>query len=497
MKIVFLAMGCESLAVEQLSAVLKPCGHDVEAFFDPMLFADELYFSSKFLARKFSVTDKVIKKAVDAKPDLIGFCCFVNNLHWIRKVSLAIKKELPSVKIMLGGVYPTSCPDEVMEEEWVDMVCLGDGEEAILEYANNPDRTDIKNLWFRKGKEIIKNVPRQLRHNLDDLPIYDKDIWNTTTGCEFQYNTVYMTVNARGCPFSCTYCTESFWTEFNKPLGAKLRYQSVERVMKELRLAKEKYHPEEIDFKNNSFSADKKWTLEFLKKYKEEINIPYRIMTHPTLVDEDIAKAFKESGCHRIQLGVQSMNEKTRDKILNRHESNKQIVKCFELLDKYKLNYSVDHIFGLPGETEKEQIEAFHYYKKLKSCSRITIFWLEYLPKTRMVEIAKERGMLTQQDIDNINHAKEPNYLDGGSLRDPSLKKVFKTYQILFRALPIIPVPIANFLFKTRLYKLAKILPTTLTLLIIDVLVSFIRNDYSAFQYLKYYIYQVRKCRKE
>lgn len=495
MRITFLAIGAENLGIEALSAFLKKAGHEVTLAYDPSLFDDLVYYKIPFLARLFDVKAKAIKKVVESKPDLVGINVFVDNFRWACYMAKEIKKRI-DVPIIFGGVFPTACPERVLKEDCVDMVCLGEGEEAMLELVNSIKAGEIdcniKNLWFKKDGQIIKNEVRDLQ-DLNNLPSYDKALFED----EIPMKNYYLTVTQKGCPFNCTYCEHNFLRKFDQGHGQHLRKRNIDNILTELKIMKERYGFKEIDFKDNVFTVDKQWTLEFLKRYQEEINLPFRILSHPLCIDDDIAKALKGAGVHRIQLGIQSMNQKTRNEVLKRFETDEQIMKCFEALDKYKVNYSVDHIFGLPGETEEDLIIAARVYAKLKSCSRVTVFWLTYFPKTDMVEIAKKAGLINEKDIENIESGKEPAYQsEEGSIRDEKLKDTFKNYQLLFRIIPILPEFVVNFILNHELQKYFKYFPRKFIIFLADHYVSFARHDYAAIHYLRYYLFQMKKITK-
>ena len=496
-KIIFPVMGCERISVESLSAILKQGGHETYLAFDPALFCDKLYFNIPKMAKIFDIKDKVINDIIKQKPDLVAFSVFVDNFHWACYMANQIKKSL-DIPIIFGGVYATMCPENVIKQNSIDMVCLGEGEYPLLELANSIKNRSlnykIKNIWFKKNGKVIKNKLRHL-NNLDEMPMYDKEFFEK----EFLYKECYMTVTQKGCPFNCTYCSMNFYRNFESKncKGTYLRRRNMNNILNELKIMKEKYKYKEIFFQDNTFTDNKKWTLEFLEKYNREIGVPFRIMTHPLCVDDEVAKALKNAKCHRVQLGVQSMHESTKRNILHRPESNEQTIKCFRALDKYRVSYSIDHIFGLPFEKEEEQIEAARIYSKLKSCCRLTIFYLDIFPKTEMVDIAKKAGMVNNKGIKNIEEANEPDYLSGGSLRDKDLKKMFKCYQILFRAIPIIPERLTNFILDYKIQRFFRYLPSGPTLFFIDQWVSIIKSDYSAFQYLRHYFYQMPRVLKK
>ena len=312
MKMTVVFMGAESLSLESLSAVLKQGGHEVALAFDPSLFDDVNYFKIPVLHRILDDRNGLIRKIISQKPDIVGFSVFTDNFAWALSVARDVKKAL-AVPIVFGGVYATAAADYVLSRDCVDIVCLGEGEYPMLELLNSMQKCavdyGIKNLWFKKKDTVIKNPIRPLC-DLDALPMSDKSLFED----EVNIGRMYMTMTTRGCPFACSYCSHNFLSKFHGQRD--LRRRSVDKVMRELLIMKKRYRYREVGFYDSIFTVNKQWTLDLMKRYKKEINVPFRAISHPLCIDQDIAVALKESGCHRVQFGVQTFNEKTKKEVL-------------------------------------------------------------------------------------------------------------------------------------------------------------------------------------
>ncbi|MFH1445575.1 MAG: radical SAM protein [Nanoarchaeota archaeon] len=490
MKFMFVCMGYENLSAQQLSAVLKQKGHEVDLAFDPALFDDKMYFYYPDLHKLLSDRNRVIKKIVDSKPDAIGFTVFTDNNEWACDIAKEVKKQLPDTPIIFGGIYPTTCPEVVIKNDFVDIVCEGEGEESLPELLDSMQKGKIdykiRNLWFKKDGKIIKN-PQRPPVDIEKLPYYDKELFEG----HVPLDRVYLTVIGRGCLFGCSFCSQNFLRKFNK--GLDKRIKSVDNVMRELKIMKEKYNYREVDFKDNILTMNKEWVIELLDRYKKEIGVPFRALSHVLCMDLEIAKALKGAGCHRVQFGIQSLNEETRRKHLLRTETNEEIEKALRACDEAGLEYSCDHMFGLPGETEEDQLLAANFYKTLKKCTRVTCFWTTFFPKTDLVAIARRRNAITDKDIEEINRAKAGYYYLEGAVKDKELKKHFRNYQMLFRLMPILPEKVVDFILRNNFHKHLYLLPQRAILLPIDLIVSFIKKDNSAFQYMNYYSLHLNK----
>lgn len=488
MKFMFVCMGAENLAAEQLSAILKEKGHEVDLAFDPALFDDKTYFYIPLLNRFLNERDEVVEKIISARPDVIGFTVFTDNYDWACHVASRVKEKLKDTPIIFGGIYPTTCPEVVLMNDFVDIVCVGEGEKAIPELLSSMENGgvdySIKNLWFKRDGKVVKNTQRPLV-DLNTLPYYDKELFAPYVPLD----RVYLTVTSRACLFRCSFCSQNFMKKFNKRPDTRIK--TVDYVIGELKAMKKRYNFREVDFKDNILTMNKKWVLDFLKRYKKEIGVPYRALSHVLCIDEDIARALVDSGCHRVQFGIQSLNEETRKKHLLRTESNEQIDRALRICDAAGLEYSCDHMFGLPGETEEDQMKAARFYKSLKKCTRVTCFWTTFFPKTDLVDIALREGIIGEGDVAQINSAKAGYYYCEGAVRNEKDKRVFKNYQMLFRLLPILPETLVDYILDRGLHRHLHLLPQTPLLLPIDLLVSVVKTDHSAFQYMHYYFHNI------
>ena len=101
-------------------------------------------------------------------------------------------------------------PDLTIKHEGIDIVCVGEGENAFLELCNAIDNkidySTIKNLWVKKENNINKNAirPKLTSDELTELPFPDRNLY--TKYKYFQKYPFITFVGSRGCPFKCSFC---------------------------------------------------------------------------------------------------------------------------------------------------------------------------------------------------------------------------------------------------------------------------------------------------
>ena len=294
MRVVFVWTGAsESIGIEYLSSVLKKVGHQTSLVFDHNLFDDKRYLSIKWLAKLFNKRKKVVEDILRAKPELVMFSVFTYSYNWACSIAKELKRH-SDVPVIFGGIHVSSVPDVVIKNDFVDMICIGEAEEAVVELAEalSEQKTyyHIKNLWFKDNGQIIKNDLRSLANDLDSRPFPDKKLFLT----EFPIFNEYTIMTGRGCPYSCSFCFNSFYKEIYNGKGKYYRRRSVENVILELIDAKKKYKIKKVHFFDDIFTIDRPWLLKFLMQYKKKIKLPFQCLAHFDTVDRPLLVLLKK-----------------------------------------------------------------------------------------------------------------------------------------------------------------------------------------------------------
>lgn len=461
MKILFVQSEAENLSVELLSSYLKANNHQVSLFFDPRLFSSSV-ISNRLLGNIFDIKNVLLKRIHDVKPDIIGFSIMTGDYQWALKTATEIKKHF-YMPIIFGGHHVISVPERVIAKGCVDMVCVGDGEDALLELLNSMESgaidNSIKNLWFKVNGNVVKNETRKLEDNLDKYPSPDKDLfYEEMTILKKHYTTMF----SRGCCYHCTYCCNNVRMESYKGKGKYLRVRSVEHAINELIEAERKYKPKVYCFADDMITAYKKWFRGFASEYKRHINKPYVCYTHPKFFNEEIGELMKESNCLWLNFGLQTASEKIRKGVLHRVETNEEVLKCAEICNDLKLNFSIDHIFDIPYETEDDYIESMKLYAEIQP-TIINTFYLAYYPKTDIIKSAIETGILKSEDIEKIEEGEYVTTFTlslGADEKTKKRVKMYNKYLFIFTLIPILPKSIMKKIVNKNFYNRISTVPT-------------------------------------
>lgn len=435
MKVAFVNNSSESLGVEYLSAYLKKHGHSVELFVDPQLFNDE-NVRADFLHRFFDYKDKLTRDICRSMPDIIGFSVVSDFYPWACLIAREIKKHC-SIPVIFGGIHPTSMPEQVIKNNFVDMVCLGEGEEALLEVVEKLKQgdlpEDVANIWVKKSGKIIKNSIRPLIKDLDLLPFPDKELFREASA---QYKFGYFAMASRGCLFRCSYCHNSYIGKLYKE-DKYYRYRSVENVISELENGFFKKKHKIIRFSDDIFPFEKAWLREFSEKFPERVGAPFICYIHPKKTDEETIRLLKKSGCVEVQIGVQTLYEQTQRKILNRNIKKERWEEIISWLKKYYIAITAENIVGIPEQGEDEIKDMVRFYA-CNRVNRVHIFWLRFYPKTELTDRFKKQNLLDRQ---------RP-FTMGGDVQEKDIVKL----RMLFSFTQFFPKSVVDFFIKNKRY---------------------------------------------
>jgi len=489
MKIAFIYPVYESLGIEYLSAYLKSQGHDTCLFIDPLLFRSYI-LDNKSLDRVINFKEILIDEVVKSNPDVICFSVVSDYYQWACSTAQRLKKKTKA-KIILGGPHPTSVPEKVILNDFVDFVIVGEGEEALLELItnleNNKDCTRIRNVYTRYKGSIITNEIRPLISSLDTLPFPDKDLY-------FNYyrgfiNEIYVIIGTRGCPNSCSYCYNNY---LRKLYNGKnyLRWRSVNNVINELVTTKRKYSYKRIQFFDDLFTFDKEWLRDFCARYKKEVAMPFFCNVHPDTIDQETVILLEDAGCRTVDLGVQTISEELRRDVLGRVGSNKSIVNAINSISKSRIFLYVNLILGLPNQDNEELLNIARFFNKHKVDS-ISLFWLRHFPRTDIVKY------LDKETIERI----EDGYVSSPySSRGTSFSIGMSKIGNLILLSQILPKKVLEFVIKKKLYRYLPSVNFHFINLFLTGLfkrtVSYKKYNYPHFSlinYLQYYYYFIIK----
>ncbi len=309
----------------------------------------------------FDVYETVVK----GQYNIVYFHCDEYNEGRIINIAEMVKKSVPSVAIVVGGM-PVSVDTKewMIENAWVDYIIRGQGERVLFTFLRSIilhkfDFADISGLAYRVGEQICVNSLNE-SVNMEELPfVYDK---NTVDDDVVLYETI------RGNTDKSIY--EAFYnSNFNKPL-------SVTRVCKELKHLIMK-SPERVIVFDKCFNYNSERAYRI---FEHIVGIDNGVTTFEfnmsgEKLDDEIIRLVSGSrkGLFEFNIEIPTTNKEIL-LALGRNENIYQLMYNVTKLmqaDSVKCNISI--IAGLPDETVAQFMETFNKVYGLCAGAPLTI----------------------------------------------------------------------------------------------------------------------------
>lgn len=405
----------QNLGLGYLGSYLENQGHDViiiDAFLEGINKCSP--FHTKYAdVLRWGLSDEEIVRLIPADAEIIGMTApFADSKFTVNPLSMAIKRSFPVATIVMGGMYPSSLPEEAIRLSGADILVIGEGEIALSKIAAGEEKENIKGLIFRKGDRIIKTGKSDFIKNLDDIPMMSYfDLRPMERYVEWspwgnKIDKTLALLSSRGCPFHCTFCSgHSVYEKLWRP-------HSSERVLREMKTAIEKFGVDHIEFQDDNFSLQKNRATEILKGIRDlKSNKGERIFwSAPNglmidSLDKELIAMMKESGAETIYLPVESGDENIL-RLMRKPFPEKHLAKTMEVIRNCAeagIQAGAFIIVGYPGEDKKS------FEKTLDFCRKILDLGLNAIaplvatpyPNTELFDLCRRNGWLVYPDIEN------------------------------------------------------------------------------------------------
>lgn len=331
------------------------------------------------------IFDDFVKVVKEYCPNIIGVSATDDTYDL--GISLISKIRDKDIHVIVGGIYPTFSPEEVINNPNVDSICIGEGEESLLELCDRiqagKEITNIKGLWVKKDGKIYRNSIRGLI-DINNIPYEDFSIFEEKRFFRPMQGKIYRMIPItidRGCPFDCSFCAAPLKKILYKDsgVGNYFRIKTTERVINELEFQIKKYKADYLYFNSETFFTKREEDIEkFAKEYSSKIGLPFWCQTRVETITEKRIKMLEDMNCDRISIGLEHGNEEFRKKVLRKHFTNEQVINSFRILEKSRIPVTVNNIIGFPDETRKLVFDTIRLNRSIKADSINAYFFGPY-----------------------------------------------------------------------------------------------------------------------
>jgi radical SAM superfamily enzyme YgiQ (UPF0313 family) len=286
------------------------------------------------------------------------------------------------IPTVIGGSHVTFMADEALEH--ADYVARGEGgEELMLELVEalrgERELDSVAGLSFKRDGLAVHNPTREACADLDTLPFPDLRL---VVGGDRIKTVPIMT--SWGCPFDCTFCSVTAM------FGKKYRFRSAENVIAELKNKR----PELIFFYDDNFAAHKKRLKKLLRMMIDEgLAVPWSAQVRTDVArDPELLGLMRDSGCHLVYLGLESVNQDTLDNF-EKAQTVDDIRRAVKVLHEYGIK---SHgMFVLGADTDDVQtVRDTVAFAKDNRIDTVMLNILTPLPGTQQFREMDEEGRI-------------------------------------------------------------------------------------------------------
>ena len=354
----------------------------------------------------------------------------------------SIPQKDRNYKTLFGGVFATFAADKLIENEQVDYVCRGEGEDAVVEMCKklcNGDRIDnVRNFTIRANGQIYKN-PLRPAVDLDNVPIPDWDLFEPGSIYRPMQGKIWRAVGIetqRGCPYTCTYCNSPSNNVIYKDDGQRIfhRKKSIARVKEELDFLVKKYNPELIYMVVDTFLAMSNKEFDEFKELYMDYKIPFWMNTRAETITEYRAASLEEMNMLRMNIGIEHGNFEYRKKYLKRNVSDELQIRAFEIVADKKYTSCANSIIGMPDETRELIFDTIKFIRKLpKNVDATGAFIFAPYHGTPLRELAIKKGYLKDHEIASVSNTAHHSMLTMPTISKKEISGLLRTYSLYIK----------------------------------------------------------------
>jgi len=413
-------------------------GYDFEGKVDPDVEREKSLFTkptepatSKGVKTKLTnMYDDLTIKVESFNPTLIVMSVtestFLRGVKLIEYLRFANKSN---VLTLVGGVFATFAPMRVIQEDSIDIVCVGEGEIPLVDLCDKLDRSEdfsrTPGLWVKlKTGEIVKNqMPSAV--DINSLPALDYTIFEDDRFYRPMRGKIYRMLpleTHRGCPYTCTFCNSPAQNDLyaSQTKSMFFRKKSMDKIREELINFRDQWSGEYVFFWADTFLAWSKKELEEFCEMYSEFKFPFWCQSRTETVSDSVGgfeklRMLQDVGLHHMSFGLEHGNEEFRRNVLKRNYKNKDAIDALKNPTKLNIPFTINNIIGFPNETRDLAMDTVEVNRQIKSFNLSCSTFAPY-QGTALRKMAEQLGYI---DPDFI----APANIDWSTLDMPNFSK--------------------------------------------------------------------------
>jgi radical SAM superfamily enzyme YgiQ (UPF0313 family) len=325
------------------------------------------------------------------EPALVGITVPFATVYWNAvEASRIVRRVFPKATIVFGGNHVTYLPETALKDSAADLICLNEGDFAVVEIANVVIRRQgtldtIAGLVVKAadGHSTYRTNPRSLIEPLDRIPYPERTLFDREAYTEDAWSSVIV---SRGCFGKCGFCSTM---KFN---GRKVRAMSFDRILAECDRALEGSETNYVNFYDDLFTHSMPWVEKFAgEKIRQEKNFTWGCMARIDTVNEALLRRMADAGCRSIFFGVESVQRESLS-ILGKRYDFAKASNIIRFAESVGIACTASFVIGLPGDSPSVEGDIMRFLEVSKP-SALAIGMLTLFPGTDFATRPSDYGL--------------------------------------------------------------------------------------------------------
>jgi len=279
---------------------------------------------------RYGVPDEQLQVFLSENIDADAILVTSLMTYWypgVKKVVEMVRKVLPDVPVITGGVYASLLPEHIESVVQPDYNITGPAELKLLELLS-------KLTGFSGGNNRLPAA-------IDDYPLPAFDLIN--------HPDYLLMMTSRGCPYNCSFCAQN-------QISMPFRQRSVAAVLEEFRNHYRQYQLRDFAFYDDALFLRKDRHIKPILEGLIKSRLPIRLHSPNGLfardIDKELAALMYNSRFMTVRLSFETSNEDRRQDMYSKVSNDDMIQAVANLklagftakdLDSYVM-------MGLPGQ---------------------------------------------------------------------------------------------------------------------------------------------------
>lgn len=361
--------------------------------------------------------EDIVRECRKHQPAVVGITASTPSYPNAVRVGRFVRAWNSDCKTIIGGPHATGAPRECVSSGVFDLVCVGEGEETIVDVVRavvetGLDPRTIRGLCHAQADgTFARTAPRARLQHLDSLPLPARDLLDLAS-----YHRRGALIASRGCPIGCNFCACAAIS------GNTYRARSVESMAEEVQHLVERYSCRSLDFHDDTFNFKSSRVLALCRVLSDS-DVDWGCFCRAPQFTPALAQAMVDSGCKVIQFGVESGSDSVL-RSLGKQLSTSQVESAVRAAAEVGIEQIVcGFIIGHATDTAKSIRESISFGLRLADlgATRLTLSVLTPYPGTAVYRNRRALGIrLLSDDWEEYTFSRvvaETEHLKGEELR--------------------------------------------------------------------------------